>query len=145
MRPKVQTSEVGEERKKAEASMEIAATSSVTVAPQSRRLSHAFPRNLGSVSSLRFDLFRRNFSVGNPRLRVSAASMSAFAAEKLSPGSFLDKRESGILHFVKYHGLGNDFILVCRLFIFLLFGFPIEFPRLHCNREILFIWRELGR
>ncbi|KAJ8532913.1 hypothetical protein K7X08_015802 [Anisodus acutangulus] len=27
-------------------------------------------------------------------------------------GSFLDPKESGILHFVKYHGLGNDFILV---------------------------------
>ncbi|KAK4342934.1 hypothetical protein RND71_038750 [Anisodus tanguticus] len=31
------------------------------------------------------------------------------ASEK---GSFLDPKESGILHFVKYHGLGNDFILV---------------------------------
>ncbi|KAB1224007.1 Diaminopimelate epimerase, chloroplastic [Morella rubra] len=39
--------------------------------------------------------------------------MSALAPEKASPPtSFLDRRESGFLHFVKYHGLGNDFILV---------------------------------
>ncbi|VVB02498.1 unnamed protein product [Arabis nemorensis] len=94
--------------------MEIAATTTVTVAPQTRRLSHAFSKNLGLVSSLRFDLSGRNFSVANPSLRlpVSTASMSAFAAEKISPESYLDNRESRVLHFVKYHGLGNDFILV---------------------------------
>lgn len=43
----------------------------------------------------------------------AAASMDAVTAEKISPASFLDKRETGgVLHFVKYHGLGNDFILV---------------------------------
>lgn len=34
------------------------------------------------------------------------------APQKASPSSFLDRKESGFLHFVKYHGLGNDFILV---------------------------------
>ncbi|CAN6566683.1 unnamed protein product [Malus baccata var. baccata] len=38
--------------------------------------------------------------------------MSVEAVEKASPASFLDRREAGFLHFVKYHGLGNDFILV---------------------------------
>ncbi|KAH6757378.1 hypothetical protein C2S51_038854 [Perilla frutescens var. frutescens] len=38
--------------------------------------------------------------------------MSIQAPEKASATSFLDRKESGILHFVKYHGLGNDFILV---------------------------------
>uniref|UniRef100_A0A2C9VAW5 Diaminopimelate epimerase n=1 Tax=Manihot esculenta TaxID=3983 RepID=A0A2C9VAW5_MANES len=37
--------------------------------------------------------------------------MNIEAPQKTSP-SFLDRRESGILHFVKYQGLGNDFILV---------------------------------
>ncbi|KAH6832475.1 diaminopimelate epimerase family protein [Perilla frutescens var. hirtella] len=38
--------------------------------------------------------------------------MSIQAPEKASATSFLDRKEGGILHFVKYHGLGNDFILV---------------------------------
>ncbi|CAH9080490.1 unnamed protein product [Cuscuta epithymum] len=48
-----------------------------------------------------------------PTLRISAAlSLSTEVTEKDSPASFLDRKESGLLHFVKYHGLGNDFILV---------------------------------
>ncbi|KAI3474462.1 hypothetical protein Pfo_029323 [Paulownia fortunei] len=38
--------------------------------------------------------------------------MSTQAPEKKSPTSFADHKESRILYFVKYHGLGNDFILV---------------------------------
>ncbi|KAJ8636892.1 hypothetical protein MRB53_011159 [Persea americana] len=49
----------------------------------------------------------------NPRSLISAAaSMSVQAPHKISQNSFLDRKESGFLHFVKYHGLGNDFILV---------------------------------
>ncbi|KAB2622211.1 diaminopimelate epimerase [Pyrus ussuriensis x Pyrus communis] len=49
-----------------------------------------------------------------PTLRVSAVSfsMNVEAIEKASPASFLDRREAGFFHFIKYHGLGNDFILV---------------------------------
>ncbi|XP_031118080.1 diaminopimelate epimerase, chloroplastic [Ipomoea triloba] len=48
-----------------------------------------------------------------PTFCISAAlSMSSETTEKASPASFLDHKESGYLHFVKYHGLGNDFILV---------------------------------
>ncbi|EPS67996.1 hypothetical protein M569_06771, partial [Genlisea aurea] len=44
------------------------------------------------------------------------SSMSIAAPEKSSSFSVLDaKEESGVLHFVKYHGLGNDFILVDNL------------------------------
>ncbi|KAL3628566.1 hypothetical protein CASFOL_027612 [Castilleja foliolosa] len=40
------------------------------------------------------------------------SSMAVQAPEASSTTSVLDRRESGVLHFVKYHGLGNDFILV---------------------------------
>ncbi|PIM99357.1 Diaminopimelate epimerase [Handroanthus impetiginosus] len=46
-----------------------------------------------------------------PNLR-SFSSLSVESPETSTPASFLDRKESGILHFVKYHGLGNDFILV---------------------------------
>lgn len=39
-------------------------------------------------------------------------SVQAPAKKSTSRSSFLDRREAGFLHFVKYHGLGNDFILV---------------------------------
>lgn len=48
---------------------------------------------------------------GSPSFRVAAVSMAPQTQEKGSY-SFLDRKESGFLHFVKYHGLGNDFILV---------------------------------
>ncbi|XP_057770570.1 diaminopimelate epimerase, chloroplastic-like isoform X2 [Salvia miltiorrhiza] len=52
-----------------------------------------------------------------PSVAISAnlrvfSSMSIQAPQKASATSFLDHKESGILHFVKYHGLGNDFILI---------------------------------
>lgn len=98
-----------------EVAMEIAAASTVSVAPQLPRLTNAFSRKLGSVSSLSFGSLKRNYCVG----KVSASSsVDVITADKISPASFLDKRETGgVLHFVKYHGLGNDFILVT-------FGFP---------------------
>ncbi|CAN6904211.1 unnamed protein product [Brassica oleracea] len=94
--------------------MEIAAASTVSVAPQLPRLTNAFSRKLGSVSSLSFGSLKRNDCLGNAKLRVSASSfVDVITADKISPASFLDKRETGgVLHFVKYHGLGNDFILV---------------------------------
>ncbi|KAH0912008.1 hypothetical protein HID58_035329 [Brassica napus] len=94
--------------------MEIAAASTVSVAPQPPRLTNAFSRKLSSVSSLSFGSVERKYCLGNAKLRVSASSsVDVVTAEKISPASFLDKRETGgVLHFVKYHGLGNDFILV---------------------------------
>ncbi|XP_071910424.1 diaminopimelate epimerase, chloroplastic-like isoform X2 [Coffea arabica] len=44
---------------------------------------------------------------------ASSSSMSIQAPPEItSAASFLERKESGILHFVKYQGLGNDFILV---------------------------------
>ncbi|KAJ4885252.1 hypothetical protein Rs2_35345 [Raphanus sativus] len=92
--------------------MEIAAISTVSVAPQSLQPSNAFSRKLGSISSLSFRSFEREYRVESAKLRVSAASSSvdAVTAEKTSPASFLESKK--VVHFVKYHGLGNDFILV---------------------------------
>lgn len=42
--------------------------------------------------------------------------MSVQAPEKSSETSSLNSKEGRILHFVKYHGLGNDFILVISVF-----------------------------
>ncbi|MQM18285.1 hypothetical protein Taro_051273 [Colocasia esculenta] len=80
-------------------------------------LSRSTPRSLTSFCSRfaapsphggpRFVSFARN-----PSWRRAAASMSIEAPEKATNLSFLDRKESGFLHFVKYQGLGNDFILV---------------------------------
>ncbi|URE33869.1 diaminopimelate epimerase [Musa troglodytarum] len=57
--------------------------------------------------------FGRSFPLfQNPSSRSPSASMSVQAPKKSPDVEFLDRRESGILHFVKYHGLGNDFIMV---------------------------------
>lgn len=97
--------------------MAKAATISVPLTSQARR-------SLTSISLLRCSsptpqlnfLRVRTATSRSPNLHVSAtSSMKLEAAEKVSPAvSFLDRRESGFLHFVKYHGLGNDFILVKR-------------------------------
>ncbi|XP_020579655.1 diaminopimelate epimerase, chloroplastic [Phalaenopsis equestris] len=49
----------------------------------------------------------------NPRIRPPFASISVDAPNMATPQpAFLDHKESGFLRFVKYHGLGNDFIMV---------------------------------
>ncbi|KAK3016108.1 hypothetical protein RJ639_006352 [Escallonia herrerae] len=100
--------------------MAIATTISLHLTPPSLR-------SLSSVSSKALFRSSCSFSVQpnnalrpaitpvlrNPRLCVSASSsMSIEAPDATSQLSFLDRKESGFLHFVKYHGLGNDFILV---------------------------------
>uniref|UniRef100_M8CEL1 diaminopimelate epimerase n=1 Tax=Aegilops tauschii TaxID=37682 RepID=M8CEL1_AEGTA len=50
---------------------------------------------------------------GNPRPRRAVASMAVSAPKSPAAASFLERRESErALHFVKYQGLGNDFIMV---------------------------------
>ncbi|XVE96822.1 hypothetical protein REPUB_Repub02eG0256100 [Reevesia pubescens] len=94
--------------------MAIAAAISLSLPLQTRRFSLTivaapFP----STSSLQFDSLPSNFSLQNPGFRISAvSSMSIGTQEKISTTSFLDRKETGFLHFIKYHGLGNDFILV---------------------------------
>lgn len=98
--------------------MAIAAAISVPLtSPTRRSLTSFIPHPSSPSSILKLNSLREIVSPRIPRLSLSAAaaassSMSVEAAEKASPASFLDRRESGILHFVKYHGLGNDFILV---------------------------------
>lgn len=41
--------------------------------------------------------------------------MSVTTQENPSQTSFLDRKETGVVHFVKYQGLGNDFIMVNNL------------------------------
>ncbi|KAL6846964.1 hypothetical protein ACP4OV_022817 [Aristida adscensionis] len=50
---------------------------------------------------------------GAPAPRRAVVSMAVSAPRSSSAASFLERRESGrALHFVKYQGLGNDFIMV---------------------------------
>ncbi|KAL9257089.1 Diaminopimelate epimerase, chloroplastic-like protein [Drosera capensis] len=46
----------------------------------------------------------------NPNLKISAVTM--MPRKEIETPSFLERKERGSLRFVKYHGLGNDFILV---------------------------------
>jgi diaminopimelate epimerase len=67
-------------------------------------------------------LLRRPFP-GTPAPRRAVASMAVSAPRSAAAASFLERRESErALHFVKYQGLGNDFIMV-RLVLFRLFFF----------------------
>ncbi|KAK6231491.1 Diaminopimelate epimerase [Theobroma cacao] len=92
--------------------MAIAATISLSLPLQTRRFSVAGAAPFRSTPSLHFDCLLSNLSLKNPSFRVSASSMSIGTPDKISTTSFLDRRESRFVHFVKYHGLGNDFILV---------------------------------
>ncbi|KAK9145000.1 hypothetical protein Sjap_004903 [Stephania japonica] len=63
-------------------------------------------------TSFRSSVFRTS---PTSSIRISASSI--FNLEAVAPHegfktAFLDQKETGFLHFVKYHGLGNDFILV---------------------------------
>nr|DAD27837.1 TPA_asm: hypothetical protein HUJ06_029305 [Nelumbo nucifera] len=89
--------------------MALAASISLSVSSHSRR-------SLVSVkpfrSSIQPTIFKSGGTLRNPTFRISASSMSIETPEKISQNSFFDRKESGFLHFVKYHGLGNDFIMV---------------------------------
>ncbi|KAL8509097.1 hypothetical protein ACS0TY_016332 [Phlomoides rotata] len=83
-------------------------------AVRNRRHSPASLSSRFSSSSIQSQRTSKSISIcagEKPNFRVFS-SMSIQAPEKDSPTSFLDHKETGVLHFVKYHGLGNDFILV---------------------------------
>ncbi|KAK9094582.1 hypothetical protein Scep_026051 [Stephania cephalantha] len=68
-----------------------------------------FPNQVNTL--LRSSVFR----ISPSSIRISASSiinLEAVAPQEDLKTAFLDQKETGFLHFVKYHGLGNDFILV---------------------------------
>lgn len=66
--------------------------------------------------------------------RRAVASMAVSAPRSGAAASFLERRESErALHFVKYQGLGNDFIMVRLL------PFPNSL-QLFCTVRVVFIW-----
>ncbi|WOL04799.1 diaminopimelate epimerase, chloroplastic [Canna indica] len=87
----------------------MAAAFSTTVSLPSRDrltsiLTRCFPSSLHTGRSLRL--------IRNPTTRAISSSMSVQAPKRSADVAYLDRKESGILHFVKYQGLGNDFIMV---------------------------------
>jgi hypothetical protein len=72
---------------------------------------------------LKSSLFRASRSVPrSPKLRslvLASVSVQSPVVSAYPPNlSFLDRKESSVLDFVKYHGLGNDFIMVLLPSIF---------------------------
>ncbi|MCL7025992.1 hypothetical protein MKW94_017509 [Papaver nudicaule] len=91
-----------------------ASISNSTNITYSRRYQHLGSSIKPSQLPSQFKIFKStssSSSIQKPSFRISA-SMSIEATQKAPQVSFLDRKESGVLHFVKYHGLGNDFILV---------------------------------
>ncbi|XP_076926309.1 diaminopimelate epimerase, chloroplastic-like [Bidens hawaiensis] len=64
-------------------------------------------------SSLTLQLNTPKLTIQNPKSRFSVSAMSV--TEHLTQTSFVDRSTTGALHFVKYQGLGNDFIMVNNL------------------------------
>ncbi|CAO2816185.1 unnamed protein product [Amaranthus hypochondriacus] len=93
-------------------------TSSISVSSSSSSLFPSSRSYLPTLVRSQNCLFSRNsFALnksmnGSSTFRIMAVSLAPKTQEKASLSSFLDQKESGFLHFVKYHGLGNDFILV---------------------------------
>ncbi|KAJ8753961.1 hypothetical protein K2173_001859 [Erythroxylum novogranatense] len=65
-----------------------------------------------SSLTLGFNFTKSLVTPKSPGFIPLAVSMRTRAPEQVSPLSFLDRREREFLYFVKYHALGNDFILV---------------------------------
>ncbi|XP_028793166.1 diaminopimelate epimerase, chloroplastic [Neltuma alba] len=94
--------------------MAMTATISLPFTSSRRRSSPSsgLPRSSTSLRAFPSSLPLSRYSVECPSFRIIASSMSIETPVKSSSVSFLDRKESGFLHFAKYHGLGNDFILV---------------------------------
>ncbi|GAB2300507.1 hypothetical protein Dimus_034550 [Dionaea muscipula] len=76
------------------------------------RRSNPLPNPSPILSPFTYTLTLKKSTRQNPNLQVSAVTMIPKTSDEASETSFLDRKDSGFLHFVKYHGLGNDFILV---------------------------------
>ncbi|KAL4027883.1 hypothetical protein IC575_011073 [Cucumis melo] len=61
---------------------------------------------LSFISTLQLDSVPKYFTQRrSPRLSISTSSIGLEVTEKASLLSFLNRRESGLLQFVQYHGL----------------------------------------
>ncbi|KAL5058300.1 hypothetical protein RYX36_029904 [Vicia faba] len=92
--------------------MAITATISVPITSPTRHSLASFNFFQSSLHS-NFTTPQRTFKY--PISRLVASSMKTETPAKTtttSSTSFLHQKESGFLHFAKYHGLGNDFILI---------------------------------
>ncbi|KAL1351813.1 hypothetical protein HN51_015689 [Arachis hypogaea] len=91
--------------------MAIAATISLPITSPTRR-HNSLLRHSSSTTLSVLATPQRTLKYTNPRIVASSSSMSIDAPVKTSTSSFLERKESGFLHFAKYHGLGNDFVLI---------------------------------
>ncbi|WMV44882.1 hypothetical protein MTR67_038267 [Solanum verrucosum] len=95
--------------------MAIAAAITLPLTTPTRRSLSSLSANPNRISSP-FTLQSNKLkfaAIQCPSFRISAvSSMKIEVPENSSSASFLDRKESDFVHFVKYHGLGNDFILV---------------------------------
>uniref|UniRef100_A0A2P2J6J9 diaminopimelate epimerase n=1 Tax=Rhizophora mucronata TaxID=61149 RepID=A0A2P2J6J9_RHIMU len=97
--------------------MAVAATISQSTSLSTRHSLGSTQTFLPSSSSTSRPTLQLNYSISRLSFKASgyrplAAAMRIETPENISRASFLDRRQSDFLHFVKYHGLGNDFILV---------------------------------
>ncbi|MED6136570.1 hypothetical protein PIB30_057284 [Stylosanthes scabra] len=93
--------------------MAIAATISLPItSPTRRHVSLLRPSSSSTTTQCILATPQRTLKYPNSRIVASSSSMSIDAPVKTSTFSFLDRKESGFLHFAKYHGLGNDFVLI---------------------------------
>ncbi|KAL9247750.1 hypothetical protein vseg_021148 [Gypsophila vaccaria] len=94
-----------------------ATTGSISISSSSSLLSSSRLHLSNVIQPQHFSFVSSNLSLNKSLIvrtafRVSAVSMAPTTTETISQSSFLDRKESAALDFVKYHGLGNDFILV---------------------------------
>ncbi|KAE9590962.1 hypothetical protein Lal_00023315 [Lupinus albus] len=90
-------------------------TATITVSlttPTRRSLTNSVNlRYLLFNSHSKFATLQRSFKSHKTRIAVSS-SLSIDVPVKTAPPSFLDRIDTTFLHFAKYHGLGNDFVLI---------------------------------
>nr|ACJ84625.1 unknown [Medicago truncatula] len=92
--------------------MAITATISVSITTPTRRSLSSINSILPSSRSISATP-QPTFKYPNSRLVALASSMKTETPIKTTTStSFLHHKESGFLHFAKYHGLGNDFVLI---------------------------------
>ncbi|WJX84525.1 diaminopimelate epimerase [Trifolium repens] len=93
--------------------MAITATISVPItSPTTRRtlssVNSFIPSSSRSISATP----QRTFKYPNSRLVASSSMKTETPVKSTTSTSFLHQKETGFLHFAKYHGLGNDFVLI---------------------------------